>query len=177
MADDVKTTVIVTSPPIPREETPTPDPVMTALAQIMIAQKLHGERLESVVNSQADLVTRVSQHADAIKKLQDATPPDGNAPPRTNSGFIAAVNKAATEIATKTTRNSEAEMQTRFEILESNVAEIKSEMGLQTKMLGTLVDGLGSFARNPTVRKIAYVAGGLVLGYLSHLAALKGFSQ
>ena len=152
--------------PIPREETPTPDPVMQALEKILATQTEHGKVLSSVVASQTDLVTRV----DRLEK--DANNP--NQPPRTPSGFTAAVTKVATEIAEQTTRNSEADIKTRFEKLESDVSDIHKEMGVQTKLLNTLVEGLGSFAKNPTVRKLAYVGGGLFLGWLTHLAAKHG---
>ena len=155
-------------PPIPREDAPTPDPVLTALQAIAYKLDTHQSILEGVSTKVIDLSQRVT-------KLEEKAP-GSNPPPRTASGFTAAVDARAKAISLTT--ESEPDKATAAQVAELRAAlvTLTSKTDAQTHMLEVLVDGLGSFARNPTVRKIAYIAGGLLLGWLSHLAQ-KGLFQ
>lgn len=170
--------------PIPREEPPPPIPApvedvaqrtLRLLEQMNVKQDTHasvqatqGVMLEGMRSGLLSLASRV--------ETLEAKAPGSNPPPRTASGFIQAVDARAKAISVTTESEPDKATAAQVAELKATVADIKKEMGLQTQMLGTLVDGLGSFARNPTVRKTVYVAGGLFLGWLTHLAAQKGFS-
>ena len=162
-------------PPIPREDAPTPDPVLTALQAIANKLDAQGYKLDTHQSILEGVSTKVIDLSQRVTKLEEKAP-GSNPPPRTASGFTAAVDARAKAISLTT--ESEPDKATAAQVAELRAAlvTLTSKTDAQTHMLEVLVDGLGSFARNPTVRKIAYIAGGLLLGWLSHLAQ-KGLFQ
>ena len=175
-------------PPIPREEPPPPVPApvedvhqrtLRLLESMNVqmgtfgsTQATQGAVLEGLRSGLLNVVGQVADIGQRVEKLEAKSPPSDNPPPRTASGFTAAVRQISQ------TTESEPDKATAAQVAELRAAlvTLTSKTDAQTHMLEVLVDGLGSFARNPTVRKIAYIAGGLLLGWLSHLAQ-KGLLQ
>jgi hypothetical protein len=156
--------------PIPREEPTETQQVLSVLATLGQQMTKFGEQMTDVQTSMVDVVARVSR--------LEAHAPGSNPPPRTESGFLAAVDARAKAISTTTESEADRATKQQVEVLTERiedaltaVARVESKTDAQTVILKRIADAGESLIRNPTVRRVAYAVGTLVAMYVTHYTA------
>lgn len=165
-------------PPIPREEPHPPElaDVLKAIERVGVAVGIVNNKADTlgatVEGVRVGLGTVQAAVVDAVTRIEklEKSAPGSNPPPRTASGFQAAVRQISQTTESEPDRATAAQVAA----LTATVADIKAEMGLQTQLLHTLVEAGTSFVKNPWVRRSAYLLGVLAVSYLSHVATIHG---
>ena len=171
----------VVTAPIPREEPPPPDLIdlLKAIDRVGVAvgivnnkadtlgATVEGVRvgLGTVQAAVVAAVTRIEKLDTRIEKLE-AKAPGSNPPPRTASGFTAAVRQISQTTESEPDKATAAQvtaLATRFEAIETKADRIEAKTDLQTQLLGEIIAGVSAFTKKPMVQRIGQAVGALIL--------------